>query len=308
MNEAIPFHRLFEDFSVTPSNEAAFTALGTQQRHWSSAIGCLVQASDLQVGAELSAQAVVKPSLFVQMMLASSNGTRCSLTNLTCANGMLVAVALREPRRWVADMARGARLRGVGIAIPLEALEELGLAEEFNRLFDDSYAPVAVKTAPASPRLQGLAKDLLVPLATGAIGRLLLDAHVTEILARTLSLFARGNDNQVLNDHSRSQMHRVRDMLEANLARAWTLAEVANVAGVSIRSLNMKFRAAYGTSVFDYLKSRRLEVAHQALVQQNMPISEIAYSVGYDNPANFSTAFRRQFGIAPSRLRRSRGM
>jgi AraC-like DNA-binding protein len=30
-----------------------------------------------------------------------------------------------------------------------------------------------------------------------------------------------------------------------------------------------------------------------------LPITQIALEVGYDHPANFSTAFRRHFGVAP---------
>ena len=42
------------------------------------------------------------------------------------------------------------------------------------------------------------------------------------------------------------------------------------------------------------------EVAREALVYQNMTVTEAADLVGYTNPANFATAFRKHFGSVPS--------
>ena len=92
MLDAIPYHRLFEDFSVTPDDDAP-SPRGLQQRHWSSSIGCLVQTSDVYADCEISAQAVVKPSLFINLMLDACDGTRCSLTNVPGADGRKVESA-----------------------------------------------------------------------------------------------------------------------------------------------------------------------------------------------------------------------
>ena len=47
--------------------------------------------------------------------------------------------------------------------------------------------------------------------------------------------------------------------------------------------------------------------ARAALVHQHLTVAEAAYRVGYDNPANFATAFRRHFGFAPSACRKQSG-
>ena len=43
-----------------------------------------------------------------------------------------------------------------------------------------------------------------------------------------------------------------------------------------------------------------IEFACDALVHQRLTVSQAAYRVGYESPANFATAFRRHFGIAPA--------
>jgi AraC-like DNA-binding protein len=47
-------------------------------------------------------------------------------------------------------------------------------------------------------------------------------------------------------------------------------------------------------------------LAREALVHQNLSVTEAAYVAGYSNPANFATAFRKYFGAAPSAYRAQR--
>ncbi|WP_280523741.1 helix-turn-helix domain-containing protein [Rhizobium sullae] len=52
----------------------------------------------------------------------------------------------------------------------------------------------------------------------------------------------------------------------------------------------------------------RLDNAHAALTTGAMNIQEASALAGYSSPANFSTAFKRRFGVAPrSVLRTNRG-
>jgi AraC-like DNA-binding protein len=173
-------------------------------------------------------------------------------------------------------------------------------------MFDDPCAPIAIKSMSMSPQIRALAEEMLDPPAEGGIGHLLAEAHATEMMARALSAFADKDDAIKLNERDRTAVRRVRDLLESDLSYDWTLAELAKQAGLSARSLNTKFRIAFGASVFEYLKCRRLEFAHETLMQRRLSVSEIAYQVGYESPANFATAFRRHFGYVPTALLRSR--
>lgn len=229
-----------------------------------------------------------------------------NVTNAPYAEDTLLAVALREPVEWLGETPRCDRLRVVGIGVPAIALEALGLGEQFHDLFKESRAPIAIKTMRMTPRIRSIAEDMLAPPIDGDIGRLLVDAHAAEILARTMSAFVTGEDVDVINPRDRNLLLRVRDLLESDLSRNWALADLARTAGLSARSLNTKFRTAFGVTVFEYLKRRRLEFARETLLQRQLSVSEIAYQVGYDNPANFATAFRRHFGYVPSALRRTR--
>lgn len=310
MDQANLYDLLFDRITIT-TKDGGNSQLPRFARllRWSSSLGCVIQACDEEIVSPLQSDCVTKPSLFISAVLSADwkDGLPYSnMTDLPYAGGSLLAIAMREPVAWLGETPCCDRLRVVGIGVPAVALEALGLGEPFNDLFKEDRAPIAIRSIRMTPRIQSLAEEMLAPSIDGNLGRLLGDAHATEILARTLSAFVTGDEVDAVTPRDRNLLHRVRDLLESDLSRNWTLAELARSAGVSARSLNTKFRVAFGVTVFEYLKRRRLEFARDTLLQRQLSVSEIAYQVGYDNPANFSTAFRRHFGYVPSALRRIR--
>ena len=100
-------------------------------------------------------------------------------------------MALREPTLWDGDAPRGAHMQAAGIAFPVSSLERLGLMDEFIELFDSQNQEsqnqnVFVASLMASPRIKAIAMEMISPVAVGRSAELLLSAHATEILARTL--------------------------------------------------------------------------------------------------------------------------
>ncbi|MDD3243030.1 MAG: helix-turn-helix domain-containing protein [Eubacteriales bacterium] len=83
------------------------------------------------------------------------------------------------------------------------------------------------------------------------------------------------------------------------------LADVARAKNVSERTLRDHFCRAYGASPREYWERRRLEMAELLLCSTCMPLREIAQRTGFENEFYFSNRFRRAFGTAPSRYRRS---
>lgn len=81
-----------------------------------------------------------------------------------------------------------------------------------------------------------------------------------------------------------------------------TVAEVAEMAGISVRSLQRKLSGA-GLSYSDLLGAARFENAARLLRDSDTKIIEIAFSSGYADPAHFTRAFRRISGITPRAYR-----
>jgi len=64
--------------------------------------------------------------------------------------------------------------------------------------------------------------------------------------------------------------------------------------------LHMKLKKITGLSTTEFIKSIRLNEAKKMIAENKLTIAEIAYRVGYNDPAYFSKSFKRFFGHVPS--------
>ena len=52
----------------------------------------------------------------------------------------------------------------------------------------------------------------------------------------------------------------------------------------------------------EFIKNIRLNEAQKMLLEGQLTVSEIAYRVGFSDPAYFSRSFKKMFGLAPSKV------
>jgi transcriptional regulator GlxA family with amidase domain len=74
-----------------------------------------------------------------------------------------------------------------------------------------------------------------------------------------------------------------------------SVAVLAREAGMSVPSYHVHFNALTGSTPIKYLKAMRLHEARLMIARQNRKIAEVAASVGYASPAQFSRDFKRHF-------------
>lgn len=96
-----------------------------------------------------------------------------------------------------------------------------------------------------------------------------------------------------------------RELILRSIDEPLPLADIASRIGMSVSTLQRVFKAAFGTTVNEFIRTRRLELARLALVEQGATVGEAAFRAGYSSAANFSTAFQRAFGYSPSSCLRS---
>lgn len=101
-------------------------------------------------------------------------------------------------------------------------------------------------------------------------------------------------------------VHRVVAAIEADPARPWSLVELAELAGVSVRRLQQGFREYVGRSPFQHLHDVRLDRAHHDLVhaEPGVSVTDIALRWGLTHTGRFAADYRRRFGRSPSQTRR----
>ena len=94
------------------------------------------------------------------------------------------------------------------------------------------------------------------------------------------------------------------DALHEHPERAWTLQDLAQVAGISRSVFAERFMQLVGCPPIQYLTQWRMYLAGQLLRQNKVPLATVALEVGYQTDTAFSRAFRREYGVPPATWRR----
>ncbi|MED5618364.1 helix-turn-helix transcriptional regulator [Ideonella sp. BN130291] len=92
--------------------------------------------------------------------------------------------------------------------------------------------------------------------------------------------------------------------IEADLAHAPTLGELAGALQLHPSHLARCFRQARGETLGDYVRRRRVEEAERALAGE-LTLAEIAAAAGFADQAHFTRVFTRQVGVSPGARRRA---
>ncbi|MFE3189112.1 AraC family transcriptional regulator [Nocardia sp. NPDC059240] len=93
--------------------------------------------------------------------------------------------------------------------------------------------------------------------------------------------------------------------IHAEPQRAWTVAELSAVAGVSRATLARRFLGTVGEPPLSYLTRWRMLTAARLLRETDAALASIARKVGYQSEFAFAKAFKREYGLAPGHYRRA---
>lgn len=96
-------------------------------------------------------------------------------------------------------------------------------------------------------------------------------------------------------------VQRAAEYLEAQAGATVSMANLAAVTGVSIRSLQAGFRAYRDCSPMEFLRARRLELARkQLLAGTAATVAQVALDCGFEHLGRFSAYYRVRFGEPPA--------
>jgi transcriptional regulator GlxA family with amidase domain len=93
--------------------------------------------------------------------------------------------------------------------------------------------------------------------------------------------------------------------LQDNLSRNLTLADIADHAAMSTRTLIRRFRDQTGTTPLQWLHRARIRRAQHLLETTQHPVERIATQVGFGSATAFRDRFKRATGVSPHAYRRT---
>ncbi|TCL59020.1 AraC family transcriptional regulator [Kineothrix alysoides] len=106
----------------------------------------------------------------------------------------------------------------------------------------------------------------------------------------------------------RSQVEKVKDivsLLTDDLEQRYTLDDLSERFNFPLTSMKLCFKGVYGTSIYAYMKSYRMNAAALMLKNTEDSVVMIAGRVGYENASKFASAFQSVIGMSPSEYRKS---
>ncbi|QFY63752.1 helix-turn-helix transcriptional regulator (plasmid) [Rhizobium grahamii] len=206
--------------------------------------------------------------------------------------------------------AIGDRVRKLTIKIFPEWLESGDMFSDAsaNGIRRFTAQTLAARSWTPSAALLALAEQVIRPPAIeSCLSRLYIESRVLGIIGEAFGMLSEHHQpSDGRGDLTVAERRRLilAEELIASTTDPLSLEEIAATAGVGVNTLQRLFHAAHDTTVFHYVRARRLEQARLALENEELSIAQAAYMAGYTSAANFSTAFKRRFGFTPKDARR----
>jgi AraC family transcriptional regulator, transcriptional activator of the genes for pyochelin and ferripyochelin receptors len=156
--------------------------------------------------------------------------------------------------------------------------------------------------------MQAAVRDVMGASFQGALRQRYLEAKVMEMLCLLVESIETSEQGvsaaPTLRRGERERLYEAREILLAQFAEPPTIDALARQVGLNRTTLQRGFKEMFGTTIFDFCQTLRMDLARELLRDGGLTIAKIAESVGYEHATNFTAAFRRRFNAPPKAFRR----
>jgi len=242
-----------------------------------------------------------------------------------CSGRHRIVYALTNFAGTVSDTGQGPKRPGMGreklayrppgsavhsnMPVPVRMIQILQSPDTYYNFACDLVRGGSVDLVPRAhvedPLISRIVLTLSDDIKGGVLDHVLADALNTALAVQVIRQFVEPTAINLMpsNGLSRERLQRVRDYVHSHLGDPLTLSDIAEVACLSTYHLSRSFKLATGIALHRYVLFRRIERAKELLLKTDIPLAEVAWSVGFDSQASFTTRFRREVGVTPGRLR-----
>lgn len=106
------------------------------------------------------------------------------------------------------------------------------------------------------------------------------------------------------NEADREKISKAREVLLQHIGEPITIKELSRKVAINECYLKKGFKEMFGTTIFDYYQSQRMEHAKYLLYEKSQTVTEVSILLGYSSISHFSTAFKKHTGLKPCELLR----
>jgi transcriptional regulator GlxA family with amidase domain len=106
-------------------------------------------------------------------------------------------------------------------------------------------------------------------------------------------------------DHGDAAVLKAQDWLKENHSVENPVDKMVERSGIPARSFKRRFANATGLSPIQYVQHLRIDQAKRWLEKSRLPVDEVSWQIGYEDPAFFRRLFKRLTGMTPSAYRKT---
>jgi AraC family transcriptional regulator len=165
------------------------------------------------------------------------------------------------------------------------------------------------KILPLCSRTRSVLESVLNHGYTDHLENIYINAQTHMLLLYCLECMV-GDDKEVetfqckflANDADREKIVKAREILLQHIGEPITIKELSRKVAINECYLKKGFKELYGTTVFDFYQSQRMEHARYLLYEKGLSVTEVSMMLGYSSISHFSTAFKKHTGLKPCEL------
>lgn len=158
-------------------------------------------------------------------------------------------------------------------------------------------------------RTRMVLEALLNHTYTGSLENIYINAQTQMLLLYSLECML-GEDKEVesfqckflANEADREKIIKAREVLLQHIGEPLTIKELSRKVAINECYLKKGFKELFGTTIFDFYQSQRMEHARYLLYEKGLSVTEVSVLLGYSSISHFSTAFKKHTGLKPCEL------
>lgn len=158
--------------------------------------------------------------------------------------------------------------------------------------------------AAPDPLIQNIGLTLQSELASGGLGtRVYIESLTTTLCIHLLKHYSASNNivPEFAKERglSRLKLRQAVTYIQEHLEQDLTLAEIAEVTGMSMYHFSRLFKQSTGFAPHQYVLNCRIEKAKKLLTRTEHSIDQICQQVGFQSQSHFTYVFRKSIGTTP---------
>jgi AraC-like DNA-binding protein len=220
-----------------------------------------------------------------------------------------IAYLTNTMTEWAYFAAKGTVLKGVNVLFNAAWLADyLGVGEMDDLL--SAYLALKIENVnrePLDSEYRRLIQEILEVEDSSPLRLAIIQNRILLLIERFfLRLFERRKNHYFHVPLSKTDIDRVMQV-EGVLTKdifepAPTINQLARMVSISESKLKKDFKLIYGLPVYEYFQKVRMQAAKDKLLGGNHSVKSVAMELGYSNLSNFTIAFKKEFGLLPSKL------